>query len=91
MIDSFELKLRYPFQSPVNKATIDKVTMRLPMRVDDMLVAAKAHEHSSEQTKHIISRMCGLDSVEIGMMAFSDYSKLVEKLGADSEDEEGKD
>jgi len=90
MTDKFVLKLRHPFESPINKKTIDQVAMRLPVLVEDMLVGAKASTNGQEQTRQIVARLCALDVSEINKMAFKDYAKLAAQLDSEMADEEGK-
>jgi hypothetical protein len=89
MADNFVLKLKHPFESPINKKTIDQVSMRLPVLVEDMIVGAKSSSNGMEQTRHIIARLTALDVSEVAKMSWLDYSKLAGAMGL--EDEEGKD
>lgn len=86
----FIYKLKYPFESPLDKKSIDQVAMRLPVLVEDMLVGAKVSSNGMEQNRQIIARLIGLDISEVNQMAFSDYLKLSAQLNLQEEDEEGK-
>lgn len=88
-MDTFEFKLRHPYKSPVGtKQLIETVSMRLLLTVDDMIAANKLSTNTTEQTRVLVARCCGLLPEELGPMALKDYGKLDRRLSAELQDED---